>query len=166
MALMVIDGLQFARKSGELVGRIDGAQLTRLAEIPCQTKEVLFRVVGGANAAGKPSLTVKLNGDMKLVCQRCLAPLLFPLSVETELELSRNLDEIEGADDDIDRVLAAREMNVEDLVEDEVILALPMIPRHAECLSLVVDKKLDAQVEKQVSPFGVLNSLRKRTGRR
>lgn len=163
---MVIDGLQFARSSAELAGRIDGARLTRLAGIPCHTKEVLFKVTGGINAGGKPALTVKLDGELQLICQRCLTSLPFPLSVDTELELSRSMEEIEGADDDIDRVLATREMNVESLVEDEVILALPMIPRHLHCESLLSAKKSESQVVKQASPFGVLASLRQRPGRR
>ena len=70
---------------------------------------------------------------MQLICQRCLDPLPVPIVVDAELQLAESLSEISEADDDIDRVLASRRMDVAQLVEDEVILALPMVPRHAEC---------------------------------
>jgi uncharacterized protein len=37
------------------------------------------------------------------------------------------------AEDEIDRVLVSRRMDVGQLVEDEVILVLPMVPRHETC---------------------------------
>ena len=56
-----------------------------------------------------------------------------PVAVDAELQLAGSLSEIAEADDDIDRVLASRRMDIAQLVEDEVILALPMVPRHAAC---------------------------------
>jgi len=70
---------------------------------------------------------------MQLVCQRCLDPLPVPIAIDAELQLSESLREISDADDEIDRVLASRHMDVGQLVEDEVILALPMVPRHETC---------------------------------
>jgi uncharacterized protein len=67
---------------------------------------------------------------MQVLCQRCLDPLPVPIAIDAELQLAENLREITEADDEIDRVLASRHMDVEQLVEDEVILALPMVPRH------------------------------------
>ena len=70
---------------------------------------------------------------MELPCQRCLDPIQVPIAVDAELQLAENLREISDADDEIDRVLASRHMDVASLVEDEVILALPMAPRHEDC---------------------------------
>jgi uncharacterized protein len=67
------------------------------------------------------------------VCQRCLGPLQVPVEIDAELQLAESLREISEADDEVDRVLASRHMDVGQLVEDEVILALPMVPRHEEC---------------------------------
>ena len=49
------------------------------------------------------------------------------------LHLAENMREISEADDEIDRVVASRKMDVAGLVEDEVILELPMAARHEEC---------------------------------
>jgi uncharacterized metal-binding protein YceD (DUF177 family) len=53
--------------------------------------------------------------------------------VDVELQLAESEREISEADDEIDRVLATRKMDVAWLVEDEVILGLPMAARHEEC---------------------------------
>jgi uncharacterized protein len=70
---------------------------------------------------------------MELPCQRCLDPIRVPIAIDAELQLAETVREISEADDEIDRVLASRRMDVASLVEDEVILALPMAPRHEEC---------------------------------
>lgn len=156
----VIDGLQFARDGGELRGTLGLERLSRLAEMPCKTSGVGYWLRGGLNRAGKPSLEVKASGRMELVCQRCLGPLLIEVDVDVDLELSADPEVIAQADDEVDRVIATRDMSVAQLVEDEVILALPQVPKHENC---DVDR-LIAQPKKQ-SPFGVLARLKKRGDR-
>jgi uncharacterized protein len=90
-------------------------------------------VRGGENGGGRLSLTVEISGELRLVCQRCLGPLAFPLAARSELELAETESEIEAAGDDVDRVLATKAMDVATLVEDEAILALPMAPLHGRC---------------------------------
>lgn len=102
-------------------------------------------------------------------CQRCLEPLTVDLSGSTELELSKALAEIEQADDEIDRVLAGHAMNVAAMVEDEAILALPMVPRHEHCVAAdAVDLAgaAEAPQTKVNSPFSVLAALKKKGGRK
>lgn len=154
-----IDGLQFARSASELAGEIEGARLKRLAEMQCLTPGIRFRVCGGTNGRGRPELSVFLSGRLELTCQRCLRPLLQALEQESRLELSPSLEEIEAADDDIDRVLATKAMDVAALIEDEVLLALPMIPRHEQCDA--APEVAAAQARKK-SPFEALAALKRR----
>lgn len=153
----VIDGLQFARDCGELCGTLGLEQLSRLAAMPCTTSGVGYSLRGVLNRAGNPGVEVKASGRMELVCQRCLGPLSIDVDVNVELELCADLNVIARAEDDIDRVLATREMNVAQIVEDELILALPQVPRHENCEI----NRLIAPSDKQ-SPFSVLNGLGKR----
>jgi uncharacterized protein len=128
-----IDGLAFARTRSEFAGNIPGARLQRLAELECRVGMLGYRITGAMNERGKPELELRVSGELELVCQRCLKPLAFPLELDSKLELARSLEEIEGAEDEVDRVLASKAMDVELMVEDEAILALPMIPRHERC---------------------------------
>ena len=84
----------------------------------------------------------------------------FPLAIDVELQVTESLREIEAADDDVDRVLASRAMDVRGLIEDEVILALPMVPRHERCVAV------GAGVTAKISPFSALAALKRGDKRR
>ena len=129
----VIDGLQFARAGLERRGVVGMKQLPRLAELQCSTEGLEYHLRGGRAGNGKPCLWLSVRGSMELPCQRCLDPIQVPIAIDAELQLAETVREISEADDEIDRVLASRRMDVALLVEDEVILALPMAPRHEEC---------------------------------
>jgi uncharacterized protein len=153
----VIDGLQFARDGGELRGTLDLGGLPRLADTPCKTSGIGFFLRGGMNSAGKASIEVKAEGRLELICQRCLGALSVDVNVDVNLELCADIDLIAQAEDDVDRVLAESEMSVARLVEDELILVLPQVPRHDSCGI----EELVAEPQK-ASPFGVLAALKKR----
>jgi uncharacterized protein len=130
----VIDGLQFARGTLEQRGTVGMERLPRLAKLHGLTEGLGYHLRGGRADNGKPCLRLSVQGSIELPCQRCLDPIQVPIAIEAELQLAESLREISEADDEIDRVLASRQMSVGELVEDEVILALPMVPRHEQCL--------------------------------
>ncbi len=130
----VIDGLQFARAALERRGNVGMERLPRLAQLRCSTEGLEYRLRGGRAGNGKPCLRLSVTGSLELVCQRCLDPIQVPIAIDAELQLAENAREISEADDEIDRVIASRHMDIAWLVEDEVILALPMAPRHEECV--------------------------------
>jgi DUF177 domain-containing protein len=129
----VIDGLQFARAALERRGVVSMERLPRLAQSQCSTEGLKYHLRGGRAGNGEPCLWLSVRGSMELPCQRCLDPIQVPIAIDAELQLAESVLEISEADDEIDRVLASRRMDVASLVEDEVILALPMAPRHEEC---------------------------------
>jgi uncharacterized protein len=130
----VIDGLQFAHAALERRGVVKAERLPRLVQLQCSTEGLEYHVRGGRAGNGKPCLWLSVRGSVELICQRCLDPIEVPIAIDAELLLAENLREISEADDEIDRVLASRNMDVTWLVEDEVILGLPMSPRHEECV--------------------------------
>jgi uncharacterized protein len=128
-----IDGLQFARDRDTVSGRLEIGGLPRLAESGCRSAAIRYAVRGGENAEGHPCLAVEASGVLGLTCQRCLGALDFPVELRVELELATSEQAIATAEDEVDRVLATRAMDVASLVEDEVLLALPMAPMHERC---------------------------------
>ena len=155
----VIDGLQFARGAQAVRGVLGMEQLPRVAELQGATEGLAFGVRGGMRDDGKPCLWISVSGELRLVCQRCLGQLIFPLSIEAELVLTEDAREIAQADDDIDRVLASRAMDVAQLVEDEMLLSLPMAPRHDRCSAAAATGR-----EAKASPFSVLTDLKRKPG--
>ncbi|TFH26420.1 MAG: DUF177 domain-containing protein [Myxococcales bacterium] len=151
----VIDGLAFARAGTTLAGALDLADLPRLLELGCRQAWIRFAIRGDAARRGKPALHVEATGEVDLTCQRCLELVTVPIAVRTELELAASQAEIDLTDDDVDRVLADPSMAVSELVEDEVILALPMVPTHAQC-----PVRADDSGGERSSPFAALAALK------
>ncbi len=153
-----IDGLAFARNAAVLQGRLGMESLPRLAQSGCSDSVLDFVVTGEINQRGKPGLKMSVDGSVRLQCQRCLGSLELPVHLEARLEFALSEAEIMAADDDIERVVAGREMSVAALVEDEVLLALPMVPRHEQCRAAA---ELGANAK--ASAFQALAALRKRS---
>ena len=129
-----IDNLHFARAALEQRGVLGLERLQRLAKMQCSTRGLEYRLRGERASNGKRCLRLSVRGSVQMPCQRCLDPLPVSIAIDAELQLAESLREIAEADDEIDRVLASRRMDVAQLVEDEVILALPMVPRHEACV--------------------------------
>src|SRR5512145_2495185 len=113
-----IDGPQFARDRGTVSGTLGIEALPRLAESGCEAATIRYTVQGGANAEGHPCLAIEASGTLRLACQRCLGALEFPVELGVELELALSEREIDAAEDEVDRVLATRALDVAALVED------------------------------------------------
>jgi len=153
-----IDGLAFARTAAVLKGRLGMESLPRLALSGGSGSVLDFILTGEINERGKSGLRLSVDGSVRLQCQRCLGSLEFPVQIEARLEFASSEAEAMAADDDIERVVASRELSVAALVEDEVLLALPMAPRHEQC-SAAAELGADATP----SAFQALAALKKRS---
>jgi DUF177 domain-containing protein len=150
-----IDGLAFARSGGVLKGRLGMESVPRLARSGCSSSVLDFVLVGEINERGNPGFRLTIDGSVRLECQRCLGEFDFPLRLEVQLELATSEAEILAAEDDVDRVVAGREMGVAALVEEEVILALPMAPKHAQCRAPAMERGAEP------SAFQALGALKR-----
>ena len=110
---------------------------------------------GVADPEGRPKVVISVRGRLRFVCQRCFGPVEFPLAIDSDVILAGSEREIEEADDDLDRVLAGKEMEVSTLIEDEILLSLPMVPRHDECSAVGAEEH-----KPRPSPFAALKKLK------
>ena len=133
----VIDGLEFARTGSKLQGALPVAGFTRLRDALCTTQgTVQFELSGVPEELGRPTLKLKVVGELQFVCQRCLGALEFPLHIDTSLQLAATQAELDAepvAADGPEGIVAGREMQVRDLVEDELLLSIPLVLRHERC---------------------------------
>lgn len=155
----VIDSPDFARNGGSLTGSVAVAQLSRLADqLADQAGSLGFELRGMRDEEGKSFLLLRVTGDLTLRCQRCLSPLPYPVAIDARLMLmgpGEEWPDEELEDDGTDAIEASRELAVLPLVEDEVLLALPVAPRHEVC---GLPAKLEA--EPRPSPFAALAKLK------
>ena len=129
------DAFRLARAHERLTGSVDAAGLPRVAErVQRSPAPVAWRIEGTQDALGRPALAIALDGDIELECQRCLQAQTWPVHSRTVLVLARDDAELAqlDADSDDEVVLAAGPLDPVQLVEDELVLALPYAPRHAE----------------------------------
>lgn len=158
---VVIDSLEFARSGEELSGEVSVAELTRLADALFDTDGHLrYRVRGGYDRHERPRLTLTVDGEINLTCQRCLDSLLYPIAVKSSLLLlTPDKSAQTGGIDDLDGVPADAHTDVCALVEDEVLLAVPFAARHPEGQCAAAVKTANGRA---ASPFAVLASLKDR----
>lgn len=130
-----IDTLRFALSASRLSGVIELRDMPRLHDLlSSQLGVVHWRIEGGVEA-GRPLLRVRIEAQLSLICQRCLGPCSHSLHTETVLPIARDEAELrrwESEDPLLDGLVAEPHQNVHDLIEDEVLLSLPVIAMHDE----------------------------------
>jgi len=156
----VIDGFEFAAAGAVQQGTMPLGGFSRLRDLlATDAGEVAYEVKGLRDERGRPSLRVGVRGTLELRCQRCLEPMRVEVNEQELLVLAASQAEIDAdpADPEApDRVLAGKEMPLRELIEDQLILALPYAPRHAECGGARGAQK---RGEDRLSPFAGLKGL-------
>ncbi|MBM3367778.1 MAG: DUF177 domain-containing protein [Betaproteobacteria bacterium] len=154
----VIDGLEFARAGSKLQASWPVSDFPRLRDgLNADSGKIDCELEGIQENLGRRALRLRLSGTLQLTCQRCLGALAQAVRVDEVLLLAESQAEIDAEPvnpEAPERILAGREMQVHELVEDELVLALPIAPRHERCAG----EKPGAAATKQ-SPFAGLKDL-------
>ena len=120
-----------------------------------------------AMEAGADQIWLHVQADvtLPLTCQRCLGPVDSVVSVSRSFRFVASENDAEQQDDDCEEdVLALNpEFKLSELIEDEILMELPLVPRHDECPSEVVmaaeDANFEAASAEKRNPFAVLAKL-------
>jgi uncharacterized protein len=157
----VIDGFEFASAGATQQGVWPLRDFPRLRDVlAADAGEVAYEISGVRDERDRPALRLKVRGTLRLRCQRCLEPMPFEVQTDETLVLAATLAEIHAEPADAhapDRVVAGREMALRELIEDELILAVPYAPRHEDCTPAVTGDGEEAA--EKVSPFAGLRGM-------
>ena len=168
-----LDVEAFAKDAAALEGRWPLRQFLRVAQAahsdapPAEGDVVAWHLRGERRQSrGSESQTwlhLEAQSRLSMQCQRCLCPVAVALDVRRSLmfvvgeDTAAQLD----ADSEHDVLAMSRALDVRGLVEDELVLALPLVPRHEACLvPLPVSPPPQAELE-EPSPFAALAALRR-----
>ena len=116
-------------------------------------------------AVGQPMQTwlhLSVSASAWATCQRCLQPFELPIELERSLRFVADDAQAEALDADSEEDVLALPpaLDLRTLVEDELLLDWPIVPRHAACaLPLADDNAADAGAE---NPFAALAALKQR----
>jgi uncharacterized protein len=170
-----LDVAAFASAAGEIAGEWPAERLPRLSAAGLDTDDaaprapIAWRAVGErrvlAGAGLQPSLAIDAGTEITLECQRCLQPMRLPVHAERRIFFVDGEDAAAALDaESEDDVLASTPaFDLAELIEDELLLGLPLVPRHERCpeplpRAFVEDDPATAPAD---NPFAVLAALKR-----
>ena len=162
MTAQTVDSFEFCRLGERVSGTTPVTGFSRLSrELADARGEIRWHFEGGRHPQGLPQLMMSVEGEVTLVCQRCLLSFIYRIASETMLVLARDeaeADELEQRleDDSLDVIAGSTVLDLLQLVEDEALLSLPLSPRHEVC----PDDVPKVGIDKPESPFAVLRKLK------
>lgn len=165
----------FARAGGRLDGRWPLAGFERLRDllaVAAVDGDVAWQAEGSAPArqGGASETWLHLDAEVMLPlrCQRCLEVVGVPMQVDRRYLFVADEAEAARLDAELDDevLVMARELDLHELLEDELLLELPLVPRHADCTAPGQGTAVgvDAAGEPTHKPFEALQSLRRGRG--
>ena len=152
----------FAKKEVNLHGECKISNMPRVSEIAKNDNDSIevdlsFHLDNGKIPCVKGIIDLKVVLD----CQRCLDDLEIDLNIPFKLAFVKHENQADGLDNsyEIYHVREAEEIETIDLITDEILLSIPMVPSHNfECGLKVDQEKIVEDVRKH--PFDVLKNLK------
>jgi uncharacterized protein len=160
-----------ARRSFE--GSMPVAALERLCgALAGNVGEVSFRLDFGRDGLGTDYVDVHAQAPLTMICQRTLEPFVLPVTVDSRLGLIRRERDEAGLPPGCEPLLVAEDgrLRPADVIEDELLLALPLVPVNPDSSlpDAAVDHGATGQDDaagQENNPFAVLRELKKQAGR-
>lgn len=151
----------------ELAGSVPLTAMPRLVEsLLSDAGAIEFELRFGLDEARRPTVTGHAGGAVELCCQRCLSGYVENLSAEIRLVLVQTEAESEYLPPDVEPLLdSGGPIRVAELIEDELILALPIIPMHRaeDCCAGQASGRGESPApvrRERENPFAVLAQLK------
>lgn len=168
-----LDVAAFAQAKGSLSAHDQLQEYERLAqELRAPEADLIidWQVDGGQRSAidgtYRPALHLRVQSTLPLTCQRCMGEVQVPVEVDRHFvfvpdeDTAATLDE--ASEDDV--LVLAPDFDLRQLIEDELLMALPLVPRHDECPEGVQlsaqSADFDAAQEEKTNPFAALAALK------
>lgn len=166
------DSFELARLGREVRGQAPVARFARLvADLPEQRAgaEVSWSVGGETDSLGRAWLRVAAQADLVVRCQRCMQPFVLAVQAGNTLQMMKSeaaldaAEEVDETDEEgyTERIVGSPRLDLLALVEDELILALPYVPKHEACPALPEALADSGAGQTRPSPFAVLGKLKK-----
>lgn len=165
----VLDAWRMVAARRRFDGRMPLAAMARLRDLLADTEgEVRFALEFGHDTLQVPFVELQVDAELPLVCQRSLQRFLQHVSLHQRFALVRDAGD---SDEDIEAALPPgyEALQVGDdgmlrpaeLVEDELILAVPLVPAMPGSESVERDWPVPEDEEIRASPFAALAALKK-----
>jgi len=166
-----VDPIRLATREEHLQGTIPLKQMKRLINaLSSNEGEVFIDVEFSVDMNRVVILAGKIETEAKLICQRCMKEMDLPIALDFQLAFVRSEAEMERLPEGYEVTLIENmPMMLSDIIEDEILLALPPIPKHLDdsCSSEIAKgwsseqtNETNTENVKRDNPFDVLAGLK------
>lgn len=173
-----LDLSAFAKAQGQLEGQLPIGSFPRLmAELQGIARPndhdyfVQWKAQGRAQPVlgGKDNiwLDLEVNTAIPQICQRCLNLAALPVDFEHTYRFVATEQQAEEEDEasEEDVLVLSKAFNLLELIEDELLMAMPLIPMHEVCPEQLPTEAVDPDFQEgdaKPNPFGALAALKKK----
>ena len=158
-----------AEEGSELSLEIPVARMKRLAEELAGTEGVARGTVRFSRERGFAVADIAVAAPVTLICQRCMQPLQTRIEAASHVFLPHSEAAAEHVPEDAELMLAPEgRLRMSELVEEDLMLALPFAPLHADdeaCVMRPEEPAPDAALMEVQRPFAALGDLMGRATR-
>ncbi len=158
----LIEPLRLAKAGERMSGQFSLAEMQRLQTLLTDDRgELVFRLDFSVDTNGIYCITGEITATMQVLCQRCLEPLLLDVSHHVSLGIVRNSEGAKQLLSGYEPLMLVEEtVTLVELVEDELILALPFSPTHVpgDCPGSDILDKMEQDYKQ--NPFAGLAKLK------
>lgn len=161
-----IDPYRYAEQNLTLEGYVKMANMGRLRPnlaVGGDDQKIAVTLRFGRDEQGVANVHGHLKADVPLQCQRCMEPYNYEIITDFVLGVVSTLDEANALPEHYEPVLTKEgHLALWDLIEDELILNLPIIPKHEpeQCKVKASSAASGWKAGEEKNPFKVLNSLK------
>ncbi len=171
-----IDLFEAIRQEQPLNGELTLLQLPRVASSVVSEQSVAHWVAQGrteAKASGARDLflAMSFNAAYEMRCERCLGPVKVDLNEDREFLVVRDEEtaaKLDADAEDYDVIAGDKYFDMNALVEDEILMALPPVPMHADCkrpeIAEPSGSAANESFEEKPNPFAALSQLKGKLG--
>ena len=145
-------------------GRLPLSALTRLADSLVDTRgEVVYALQFDIDTFKVPYVELQAEAALPLLCQRTLQRFELPVRIEQRLGLIRDEADEAALPPGYEPLLVPDDgmLRPTELVEDELILAVPVVPVAPGSEALAQDWPASSEEREKANPFAALAALRK-----
>lgn len=165
---IIVDPEKLAQNGADFKGRYEQKAMPRLRDIVeddagiCEVDLALDYSKGA-----RLKLIGQVSAELSLLCQRCLESFKHKITSTVDIELVREEGQ-EHRDYDVFVLDSEGVLPLLELVEDEILLQIPNMPKHehiADCKQDMINRATEyvpeVDEEEKQNPFAVLKNLKK-----
>jgi uncharacterized protein len=156
--------MRMVEQNRTIEGYFPLANLERLGETLYSKEGYVNAKLEFGRSVGFACVKAKASANLLVTCQRCLKPMQAEISGGFKFAIIDSEDDIELLPDEFEPyLLEGDEQSIIDIIEDELLLSLPMVTVHEEaCSDFMVNQEKAIKDAKAAShPFAALKALKK-----